>query len=299
MRAFWTGLAIVAMAAAAWAGDAGDAEADSRVSGNSRVPVMTNVPVLNRLFRSGPERVPGTRGLESGKGLEFRMVKAVDPDTFTILRWKFPDEARNLDLGTWELVPENDVRKDGKSVSTGRVLYDWLPEREERIRVPVYPEPTELPVSFVSTLEGHPVAADDDGGEEEIEAPLIPFPEEPVAWKEVVRREFVLVSRVVEVDGRAIASAKAEPDLQRGDDAWRLAIEFTPEGAKEFARVTKANAGPGQRLAVVWNGRLLVAPRLETEITGGSAVIAGNFDKETAEEIAEAIKAMNDGADSD
>jgi len=64
----------------------------------------------------------------------------------------------------------------------------------------------------------------------------------------------------------------------------QVALEFTPEGAKKFAEITRKNIG--KRLAIVLDGRVYSAPVIRSAITGGRAVIEGLASVEEATEIA-------------
>ncbi len=64
----------------------------------------------------------------------------------------------------------------------------------------------------------------------------------------------------------------------------QVAMEFTPEGAKKFAEITRKNIG--KRLAIVLDNRVYSAPVIRSAITGGQAVIEGLASVEEATEIA-------------
>jgi len=64
-------------------------------------------------------------------------------------------------------------------------------------------------------------------------------------------------------------------------------INFTDDGTKRLAEVTRQNIG--KRLAIVINGKLESAPRINSEISGGSAEITGQFTKEEAVDLATKI----------
>ncbi|MGA2853082.1 MAG: hypothetical protein ABSE90_02965 [Verrucomicrobiota bacterium] len=68
----------------------------------------------------------------------------------------------------------------------------------------------------------------------------------------------------------------------RGD--VMISIKLTDAGTKRFAEVTRKNIG--RRLAIVIDGRLYMAPRINSEIPGGEMAITGAFTKEEAENLA-------------
>ena len=90
--------------------------------------------------------------------------------------------------------------------------------------------------------------------------------------------EEVFVKQRPEMGGNLITNAFASPDLY-GKPEVRL--QFSDEGKKRFAEVTRAIAEGGQqsgrlgRLAIVLDGKLYSAPTVREEISGGSAQISG------------------------
>src|SRR5690606_14018167 len=55
----------------------------------------------------------------------------------------------------------------------------------------------------------------------------------------------------------------------------QITLRFDSEGADLFARITQENVG--RQLAIVLDGELYSAPRINEPITGGNAVISGDF----------------------
>lgn len=64
----------------------------------------------------------------------------------------------------------------------------------------------------------------------------------------------------------------------------QVSIEFTDEGAKKFAELTKRNIG--QSLPIFLDDQPISAPTVQQEILGGSAVITGQFTTEEAKNLA-------------
>lgn len=63
-----------------------------------------------------------------------------------------------------------------------------------------------------------------------------------------------------------------------------VAVSFTKEGADLFAEITRAHVG--EQLGIFLDGELLSAPVINEAITGGTAIISGNFTLESARELA-------------
>lgn len=70
-----------------------------------------------------------------------------------------------------------------------------------------------------------------------------------------------------------------------------VGIEFTPQGAKKFAEITKRNIN--KPLAIFLDDQLVSAPNVQQEITGGQAVISGNFTVDDAKRL---VIQLNAGA---
>ena len=64
-------------------------------------------------------------------------------------------------------------------------------------------------------------------------------------------------------------------------------VTFTEDGRKRFAEIAGANVG--KQLAIIFEGKVLSAPTLQSAITGGHAQITGHFTAEEARAIASAL----------
>jgi protein-export membrane protein SecD len=64
-----------------------------------------------------------------------------------------------------------------------------------------------------------------------------------------------------------------------------VSIRFNEEGGKLFAEITRENIG--EQLAIFLDGNIISAPRINETITGGTAIISGNFDPESARDLAQ------------
>ncbi|MDD3694309.1 MAG: protein translocase subunit SecD [Candidatus Pacebacteria bacterium] len=70
-----------------------------------------------------------------------------------------------------------------------------------------------------------------------------------------------------------------------------ISISFNKEGADLFEKITKENVG--KTLAIYLDGNLISAPVVNTAISGGQAVIEGNFSLDEAKEM---VGRLNSGA---
>lgn len=70
-----------------------------------------------------------------------------------------------------------------------------------------------------------------------------------------------------------------------------VSVKFNAEGAKLFEQLTEENVG--KRIAIFVGGNLISSPVVNQKISGGEAIISGNFDLDGAQELA---RDLNTGA---
>ena len=88
------------------------------------------------------------------------------------------------------------------------------------------------------------------------------------------------------VGGENLVDAKGSFDQTEGH---AVSFRFDTEGAQKFGRITSNNVG--KRLAVLLDGVVITAPRINSAITGGSGIITGNFDAQGASDLAVLLRA--------
>jgi len=93
-------------------------------------------------------------------------------------------------------------------------------------------------------------------------------------WKETALTEEYLQSVGVEVDEYG---------------AHRITLKFNSEGGEIFADLTEKNIG--SPLGIFINGELISAPIVNERITGGEAIITGNFTTAEAHALAASLNA--------
>lgn len=95
-----------------------------------------------------------------------------------------------------------------------------------------------------------------------------------------------------EVLGRQVSKATAAVDTTTGGN-WFVSLTFNGEGTKAFgdqtARVVSLTA-PQNQVAIVLDGLVVSAPRINEAIRGGSAQITGNFTQVQAQDLANVLK---------
>jgi preprotein translocase subunit SecD len=87
--------------------------------------------------------------------------------------------------------------------------------------------------------------------------------------------------------GQYITEARVEIGGSRSFEA-QIGLEFDPQGARLFERVTGDNVG--RQLAIVLDGVVYSAPNIKEKIGGGRAVITGSFSDEEAKVLAIALR---------
>jgi len=85
------------------------------------------------------------------------------------------------------------------------------------------------------------------------------------------------------------ARLSSQPDQFTNINQSVVGLEFTSEGARLFEEATAANIG--RPIFIVMDDTILSAPIVNARISGGSAVITGNFTAVEAEELAADIRA--------
>lgn len=75
-----------------------------------------------------------------------------------------------------------------------------------------------------------------------------------------------------------------------GDKIFPVEVKFDDEAGEIFADVTEELVGTDIPISIWFNCELICAPRVNTKIETGSAIITGNFDVQSASELAEKIK---------
>jgi preprotein translocase subunit SecD len=87
---------------------------------------------------------------------------------------------------------------------------------------------------------------------------------------------------MVIITGADVAMASASLDTNTG--WWSVSITLTAHGTAKLADYTQAHVGA--YLVIARDGRVISAPKVNSAITGGQAVIQGNFDKTAAQILA-------------
>jgi SecD/SecF fusion protein len=98
-----------------------------------------------------------------------------------------------------------------------------------------------------------------------------------------VDNEPLLLQAQPSLTGDAVVDARVDFDQTAFGQPY-VGFSLSPEGARVFARVTRENIG--RRLAIILDGKVRSAPRIETEIPSGQGRITGRFSQEEASDLA-------------
>ena len=90
------------------------------------------------------------------------------------------------------------------------------------------------------------------------------------------------------LDGSVVTDARVDYDSRRGAGTPGVSMTMNAEGANTWARITKDNIG--RQVAIVLDGTVYSYPTVQTEITGGSSSITGNFSVEEATDLTNVLK---------
>ncbi len=97
-----------------------------------------------------------------------------------------------------------------------------------------------------------------------------------------------LVKRRIIVSGENLVDANVTTDQ---NNRPAIGFRFDGQGARRFGETTAANIG--KPFAIILDGRVISAPRINSAITGGSGIIEGSFTIASASEL---VNLLNGGA---
>ena len=90
------------------------------------------------------------------------------------------------------------------------------------------------------------------------------------------------VSRRIIISGENLVDAQPRMDTQSNQTV--VTFQLDRVGSKKFAKATKSNIG--KRLAIVLDGKIISAPTIQDAIVAGSGQITGNFNFQSATDLA-------------
>ncbi|MDP6685406.1 MAG: protein translocase subunit SecD, partial [Candidatus Omnitrophota bacterium] len=103
-----------------------------------------------------------------------------------------------------------------------------------------------------------------------------------------VEKETLLLHKDVALTGETLVTAEVKFDQTRFNEPY-IALEFDSKGAAMFSQITEENVG--KRLAIVLDGVIHSAPRINEKIPSGRASITGRFSIEEAGDLSIVLRA--------
>ncbi len=101
--------------------------------------------------------------------------------------------------------------------------------------------------------------------------------------------EFQTEEGEVVITGSDVKSASAmSGQNEMGNLEYSVELVFNDEGADKFASATAENIG--KSIVIVYDGEVISAPVVESEITGGTAYVSGDFTYEEADNLAATVR---------
>jgi preprotein translocase subunit SecD len=152
-------------------------------------------------------------------------------------------------------------------------------------------DPAATPATGISPEVNAKFAALDCTKAENLQGSGSDAPEETiVACDRAGTAKYILAP--AEVLGRQISKASAGLDAQSGS-AWYVSLTFNGEGTAAFGAITSrvtSLASPLNQVAIVLDGLVVSAPRINEAIPSGSAQITGSFTQLEAQDLANVLK---------
>lgn len=116
------------------------------------------------------------------------------------------------------------------------------------------------------------------------------FPRQPLVTCNEDGTEKYLLGPTL-IDGADLSDASA--GIPQGQVNWVVDLSFKPDAADMFGQATtklSQQQQPQNRFAIVLDGTSISAPTVDEPILGGSAMISGNFDQASAQQLANILK---------
>lgn len=113
---------------------------------------------------------------------------------------------------------------------------------------------------------------------------LMPSDDPTEVYSSGAPRKYAVKTRVM-LSGDLLTGASATYD--QGQPV--VSFKFNSKGARKFGRITQENAG--KPFAIVLDGKVITAPRINEPILSGSGIISGNFTVDSANDLALLLRA--------
>ena len=156
------------------------------------------------------------------------------------------------------------------------------------VQAPGESDPAQLERVIGQTAQLTFQMVDVENSVQEAMAGAIPPDSELIEGAPDTGQAFFLVKRRVLVSGENLTKAEVTSDQ---NNQTAIGFRFDGAGARRFGEATAANIG--RPFAIILDGKVISAPRINSAITGGSGIIEGSF---TIEQASEMVNLLNGGA---
>ncbi len=149
------------------------------------------------------------------------------------------------------------------------------------VQAPGEKDPAHLKAIIGKTAKMTFQMVDDNASVEEAAAGSLPPGTELLPSSDGYAPAYVVKKRAV-VTGAMLKRAGGTIDTQTGQPV--VSFSFKSQGAQKFGEATTNNVG--KRFAIVLDGNIISAPRINGPILGGDGIITGNFTVQSADDLA-------------
>ena len=185
----------------------------------------------------------------------------------------------------------------GQSIEVVRRRIDEMGTREPTIerqgdqrilvQVPGLANPDRLKELLGKTAKMTFQLVDETGDVAQAQRGIVPIGDELLPQEGPEGMPPLLIQKRVMVSGDRLTNAAATFNQQTGEAV--VTFRFDSVGARQFGNVTKANVG--RRFAIVLDNKVISAPVIREPILGGSGEISGNFNAQSANDLAVLLRA--------
>jgi preprotein translocase subunit SecD len=215
-------------------------------------------PVISQLDLEAVQKVIENR--INGLGVSEALIQSANGNKILVQLpgIKDPDQAKRVLGGTAKL----EFREQKSEITEGQLRSELIPLEEAKNKQEI----------FIKTKSTDKLAIENNSKE--------------------IQKRFAQIDQLfgkAAITGKQLRNASAQP-LSSGN-GWEVALEFDGTGGDAFAKLTKNLAGTGRSIGVFLDNDPISTPTVAanfaaTGITGGKAVITGNFTTQKANDLA-------------
>ncbi len=218
-------------------------------------------------------------------GVTDRTVARQGPER---IRYAFSDQAMNSMAADAVTQSIEVVRRRLDSGGTKEINPTRQGANRIVIQAPGQSDPAELVRLVGQTAQLTFQMVDVENSVDEALAGSVPPDSELIPGADPTGPASYLVKRRILVSGENLTKAEVTADQ---NNQTAIGFRFDGAGARRFGEATAANIG--RPFAIILDGKVISAPRINSAITGGSGIIEGSF---TIQQASEMVNLLNGGA---